>query len=65
MMENTVSIAPPVPGRAKENFKVSCTFFNEIHSLRTNSNISDHLSKVGSDFAFHSSLLVLLILQYE
>jgi hypothetical protein len=30
-------------------------FFNEIHSLLTNSNISDHLPKVVSDSVFHSS----------
>jgi hypothetical protein len=33
--------------------------FNKIHSLRTHSNISDHLSKVVSDLVFHSSTLVL------
>jgi hypothetical protein len=60
VMENTLSIAALVPGMAKENSKMSCEFFNKIHSLRTNSNISDYLSKVISDFVFHSSFLVLL-----
>jgi hypothetical protein len=31
---------------AEENSKMSCVFFNEIHSLRTYSNISDHLLEV-------------------
>jgi hypothetical protein len=61
MVENTLSIAAFVPGMAKEHSKMSCVFFNEIHSRRTNPNISDHLSKIVRDFAFHSSILVLLI----
>jgi hypothetical protein len=61
VIENTLSIAALVPGMAKENFKMSCVFFNEIHSLHTNSNILDHISKVVSDFVLHSSILVLLI----
>jgi hypothetical protein len=61
VMENSFSIAALVPGMAKENFKMNCVFFNEIHSLRTTSNISDYLSKVVSDSVFHSSILVLLI----
>jgi hypothetical protein len=61
-IENTLSIAALVPGMAKENYKMSCVFFNEIHSRRTNSNISGHLSKVVSGSVFHSSILVLLIL---
>jgi hypothetical protein len=60
VIENTLSIAALVPGMAKENSKISYVFFNEIHSFRTNLNISDHLSKVVSDFIFHSSILVLL-----
>jgi hypothetical protein len=59
--ENTLSIAALVPGMAKENSKMSCVFFNEVHSLWTNANISDHLSRVVSDFAFHSSILVLRV----
>jgi hypothetical protein len=59
--ENTVCIAALVPGMGKENSKMSCVFFNEIHSLHTNSNISDHLSKVVGDFVYHSSIWVLLI----
>jgi hypothetical protein len=62
VIENTLSIAALVPGMAKENSKISCVFFNEIHALRTNLNISDHLSKVVSHFVFHSSVLLLLIL---
>jgi hypothetical protein len=46
---------------AKENSKMSCKFFNEIHSLHTNSNTSHHLSTVVSDFVFHSPILGLLI----
>jgi hypothetical protein len=61
VIENVLTIAALVPGMAKEYSKTSCVFFNEIHSLHTNSNISDHLSKVVSDFIFHSSILVLLI----
>jgi hypothetical protein len=61
VIENALSIAALLPGNAKENSKMSCVFFNEIYSLRTNSNISDHLSKVVSDFVFYSSILVLLI----
>jgi hypothetical protein len=56
---NTLSVAALVPGMAKENFKMS--FFNEIHSLCTNLNISDPLSKVVSHFLFHSFILVLII----
>jgi hypothetical protein len=59
--ENTPSIAALVLGMVKENSKMSFVFFNKIHSLRTNSNISDHLSEVVSDFVFHSSIMVLLI----
>jgi hypothetical protein len=65
VIENTLSIAALVPGMAKEYYKMSCMFFNEIHSLHTNLNISDQLSKIVSDFVFHSSILVLLILQCE
>jgi hypothetical protein len=61
MIENTLSTAALVPGMAKENSKMSRLFFNEIHSLHTNSDISDHLSKVVRDFVFHSSILVLLM----
>jgi hypothetical protein len=61
VIENTLSIAALVPGMAKENSKMSCAFFNEKQSLHTNSNISDHLSKVVSYFVFHSSILVLLV----
>jgi hypothetical protein len=61
VIETTLSVAALVPGMAKENSKMSCVFFNEIHSLRTNSNISDHLSKFVSDFEFYSSILILLI----
>jgi hypothetical protein len=61
VVENTLSIAVLVPGMAKENSKTSYVFFNKIHSLCTNLNISDHLSKVASDFVFHSSILVSLI----
>jgi hypothetical protein len=61
VIENIVSVAALVPEMAKENSKMSCVFFSEIHSLLTNSNISDHLSKVVSDFVLHSSILVLLI----
>jgi hypothetical protein len=61
VIENTLSIAALVPGKAKENSKMSCVFYNKIYSLRTNSNISDHLSKVVCDFVFYSSILVLLI----
>jgi hypothetical protein len=43
VIENTLSIAAPVLGMVKGNSKMSCVFFNEIHSRRTNSNISDHL----------------------
>jgi hypothetical protein len=60
-MEYTVSVAALEMGMAKENSKMSCVFFSEIHSLCTNFNISDHLSKVVSDFVFHSFILVLLI----
>jgi hypothetical protein len=51
VIESTLSVAALVPGMAKENSKMSCMFFNEFHSL----------SKVVSDFVFHSSILVLLI----
>jgi hypothetical protein len=61
VVENTVSIAALIPGMAEENSKMSCALFNKIYSLHTNLNISDHLSKVVSDFVFHSSILVLLI----
>jgi hypothetical protein len=61
LIENTLSVAALVPGMAKENSKMSCVFFNKIHLLCTNSNISDYLSEVVSDFVFHSSILVLLI----
>jgi hypothetical protein len=61
VIENTLSIAALVPGMAKENSKLSHVLFNEIHSLRTNSYISDHFSKVVSDSVFHSSILVLVI----
>jgi hypothetical protein len=60
VIENTLSIAALVPGMEKENSKMSYVFFNKIHSLCTNSNISDHLSKVGILYS-HSSILVLLI----
>jgi hypothetical protein len=60
VIENTLSLAALVSGMAKEDSKMSCVFFNEIHSLHTNSYISDHFSKVVSDFVFHSSILVLL-----
>jgi hypothetical protein len=59
VIENTLSIAAIVPGMAKENSKMGCVFLNEIHSLRTNSNISDHRSQVVRDFVFHSSILIL------
>jgi hypothetical protein len=52
VIENSLSVAALVPGMAKENSKMSCMFFNEIHSLHANLNISDHLSKVVSDFVF-------------
>jgi hypothetical protein len=61
MIENALSVAAPVPGMAKESSKMSCMFFNDIHSLCTNLNISDHLSEVVNDFVFHSSILVLHI----
>jgi hypothetical protein len=61
MIENTLSVAAVVPVMPKENSKMSYLFFKEIHSLRTESNISDHLSEVVSDFVFRSSILVLLI----
>jgi hypothetical protein len=61
VIENTHCIAALVPGMAKETSKMSCVLFNEIHSIHTNSNISDHLSKLVSDFVLHSSILVLLI----
>jgi hypothetical protein len=61
VIENTLSVDALVPGVAKENSKTSCVFFNEIHSLCTDLYISDHLSKVVSDFVFQSSILVLLI----
>jgi hypothetical protein len=61
VIENTLSIAALIPGMAKENSKMICVFLNETHSLRINSNISDHLSQFVSDFVFHSSSLVLLI----
>jgi hypothetical protein len=61
VIENTVSVAALVPGMAKENSKKSFILFNEIHSLRTDVNISDHLSKVVIDFVFHPTILVLLI----
>jgi hypothetical protein len=60
MIENSLSIAALVSGMVKENSKISYMFFHEIHSLRTNSNSSDHLSKVGY-FLFRSSILVVLI----
>jgi hypothetical protein len=56
VIANTLSIAALIPGMVKENSKMGCVFFSEIHS-----NISDHLSKVVSDFVFHSSILVSLI----
>jgi hypothetical protein len=59
MIENTLCVAALVPGMAKENSKMSC-FLMKL-SLHTNSDISDHLSKVVNDFVFHSSILVLLI----
>jgi hypothetical protein len=59
--ESTLCIAALVPGMAKENSKMNCMFYNEIHSLRQNSNISDRLLEVVSDFVFHSSILILLI----
>jgi protein-arginine kinase len=61
VIESTVSIAVLVPGMLKENSEMSCVFCNEIHSLLTNLNISDHLSKVVSDFVFQLSSLLLLI----
>jgi hypothetical protein len=54
-------IAALVPAMAKENSKMGCVFFNEICSLCTGSNISDHLSKVVNAYVLHSSILVLLI----
>jgi hypothetical protein len=60
VIENTLSIAALVPSMMKENSKMSCLFFNKIHSLHTNSNASDQLSEVVSDFVSHSSILVLL-----
>jgi hypothetical protein len=38
---------------AKENSKMSCVFFNEMHSLRINSNTSDHLSKDVILYSIH------------
>jgi hypothetical protein len=61
VIENTLSIAALIPGMAKGNSKTSYMFFNEVHSLQTSSNISDDLSKVVSDFVFHSSILLLLM----
>jgi hypothetical protein len=55
-------MAALVPRMAKENSKMSFVFFNKIHSIHTSLNILDHLSKVVSDFVFHSSILVLLII---
>jgi hypothetical protein len=60
LIENNLCIAALVPGMEKEDSEMSCVFFNKIHSLCTNSNISDHLSKVVSDFVFHASILGLL-----
>jgi hypothetical protein len=50
-----------VPEMAKENSKMSSVFLNEIHSLCTDSNISEHLLKFLSYILFHTSILVLLI----
>jgi hypothetical protein len=61
VIENTLSVAALVPGMAKEDSKISYVFFNDVHSLRINSNISDHVSKVVSDFVFHSTILVSLM----
>jgi hypothetical protein len=61
VIQNTLSVAALIPGMAKENSIMSSVFFNQIHSLHTNSNISDHLSKAVSDFVSHSSILVLLL----
>jgi hypothetical protein len=52
--ENTLSIDAFVPGMAKEDSKMICIFLNEIPSLYTNSNISDHLSTVVIKFVFQS-----------
>jgi hypothetical protein len=61
VIENTLSVAALIPRMAKDSSKMSCMIFNEIHSLRINSNIFCHISKVVSDFVFHSSILALLI----
>jgi hypothetical protein len=42
-----------------------CVVFNEIHSLRTISNISDHFSKVVRDSVFIHPSWFYLCLQYE
>jgi hypothetical protein len=49
----TELVAALIPGMAKKNSKMSCLFFNEIHSLLTNWNISDHLSKVVILYSIH------------
>jgi hypothetical protein len=61
VIENTLVYSCTSTRNGKREFQKSCVFFNEIHSLCTNSNISDHLSRVVSDFVFDSSILVLLI----
>jgi hypothetical protein len=64
-IENIPYIAALVPGMAKENSKMSCAFFNETHSLDTNSNISDHLSKVVKGLYSTHPFWFYLNLQYE
>jgi hypothetical protein len=44
VIEYALSILALMLGMRKENSKMRCVFFNEIHSLHTNLNISDHLS---------------------
>jgi hypothetical protein len=57
VIESTLSIAALVPGMCnKEDSCMSCVFFNEIHSLYTDFNISDHFSKAVSDCVFYLSI---------
>jgi hypothetical protein len=65
VIDNTRSIDALVPGMAKENSKMICMYvcmlLNEMPSLCTNSNTSEHHSTVLMKFVFHSLILFLLI----
>jgi hypothetical protein len=50
LIENNLSTDALVLGMAEENSKMICMFLNEMPSLCTNANNSDHLSTVVIKF---------------